>query len=369
MSVQVAEFIGIGHPDKIADTIADRLLEVVLEKDLDAQFACEVLTSHNLIVVAGEISGRLEGNLDVISVVKEVLVGLEYNFEKFRITTDIQEQSTDIRLTSVKGVRGIVSGDQSVVVGYACRDTANYLPLAFEVSRSLIDTLKECIVEGSIEGAKYDCKSLVVLDGREVLQLILSIQHVEVDLNSFRREVFEKVVSPVVRRYGLCLDEGSVLINSSEKFVIGGLDADTGMTNRKLMVDSYGTVARHGGGGYSGKDLTKVDRLGAYYARWICKNLVAARICDSIELELVFYYGSSQPLVYIRECDSNYNEDYLINCIRKVFDFSFEQVYRMFNLEGIKYSELARNGHFGNPDMPWEDVGKVGEIQRYCSEN
>lgn len=268
MSIQVAEFIGPGHPDKIADTIADKLLEVVLSMDLEAQFACEVLASHRLIVVAGEISGKLSDNFDVESVVREVLVGLDYDFEKFQITTDIQEQSRDIRSTSVKGIRGIVSGDQSIVIGYACKDTSNYLPLAFEVSRSLINTLMKCREDGSIEGAKHDCKSLVVLDGREVLQLIFSAQYSEeVDLNAFRRDIFEKVVTRVIEQYGLFLDANSVLINSSDKFVIGGLDADTGITNRKIVVDSYGTAAKHGGGGYSGKDLTKVDRLGAYYAR------------------------------------------------------------------------------------------------------
>lgn len=269
MSIQVAEFIGPGHPDKIADTIADRLLEIVLDMDLEAQFACEVLASHRLIVVAGEISGKISDNLDVESVIRGVLVGLGYDFGKFKITTDIQEQSRDIRSTSVKSIRGIVSGDQSVVIGYACKDTSNYLPLAFEVARSLIETLRKCMDDGSIEGAKHDCKSLVVLDDKEVLQLILSVQYdEEVDLNAFRGDVLDKVVGRVVDKYGLFLsDNSSVLINSSDKFVIGGLDADTGITNRKIVVDSYGTAAKHGGGGYSGKDLTKVDRLGAYYAR------------------------------------------------------------------------------------------------------
>ncbi|GCE63156.1 S-adenosylmethionine synthase [Candidatus Mycoplasma haematohominis] len=360
MKIQVSESVGLGHPDKIADVIADKLLEVVLEKDIRAQFACEVLTSQNLIVVAGELTTSYKEKLDVEGIVGEILLNLGYEVSRFSIVSNLKEQSLDIRSTSIEG--GIVSGDQSVVLGCASNETTNYMPLAFNVATDLTRTLNNCIRNKEIVGGKYDCKSLVVIEDKKIKTLILSVQHdIDVDLGLFKEELYRKVVLPSLNKYSLVFDKSDLLINQSGKFVIGGLDADTGLTNRKLIVDSYGTSVRHGGGGYSGKDLTKVDRLGAYYARWICKNIVAAGLCSYLELELVFHYGSAEPLIIIKNTDSLHD---LKSIIPKVFPIKFAEIYELFN-KPIKYSKLACYGHFGREelDLPWEKLDMVDKLK------
>lgn len=359
MKIQVSESVGIGHPDKIADIIADRLLETVLDRDRRAQFACEVLTSKNLIVVAGELFTFVEECLDVKKVVNEILIYLGYEENSFEVVSNLKKQSVDIRSTSIEG--GIVSGDQSVVIGYASNETSNYMPLSFNVARDLIRTLNNCIDDKTILGGKYDCKSFAVLENKKVKKLMLSVQHHEdVDVEKFKDEIYKKAVLPTLNKYSLLFDKSDLLINQSGKFVIGGLNADTGLTNRKLLVDSYGTSARHGGGGYSGKDLTKVDRLGAYYARWVCKNVVAANLCNYLELELVFHYGSCEPMFIIRETDSSYD---LKDIIFKAFPIKFSQIYEIFN-KPIRYSKLACYGHFGREDLdlPWEKLDMVDKL-------
>lgn len=369
MSVQVAEFVGRGHPDKIADIIADRLVEEALKIDLRARCAFEVLASKGVILVAGEVSNHIKdnANFDIEKIVIDFLEELGYkDLDDWKIINNTKEQSPDIVSSSIEGSEGgIVSGDQSICIGYACDENDKYLPTAYLLIRKLITNLCGLVEEN--EWIKQDCKGLVVLKDRKIDELILSVQHDEnVDIEQIRKTLYEYAFDLSQRSFGLNLQRArEICINTSEKFVIGGLEADTGLTNRKIVSDCYGTAAHHGGGGLSGKDLTKVDRLGAYYARWICVNMVASGVCKELELELIYKCGSWKPSFRIINKRSKYTKTKLLFFIEELFIFDFEEVYEMFNKPSIEYSLLAEWGHFGNNlvDCPWERTNMKRNIE------
>lgn len=370
MSLQISESVGPGHPDKIADCIADSLLQEYLRFDINSQFACEVLVSNNLVVIAGELFTSSVYKLDVNSIVFNVLRELGYGAEKFEIISKIQEQSKDIRSASIESNKGIVSGDQSIVFGGAINETKNYLPLSFEIATSLIKETELKIREGILKGGKLDIKSLVSLENKKIDKIFMSIQHEkDIDVNKFSNDIYELVIKPFLKKeYSLDIRRDQVFINRSGQFVIGGLKADTGVTNRKLLVDSYGTTFRHGGGGYSGKDFTKVDRLGAYYARWICKNIVAANLCDSLEMQISYFCGGDEPLeFFLNMTNSKFKEEEIIEGIKNIFPLKFSEIYKLFNKPHIEYKKLACYGHFGRSDLdlPWEKLDKVEKLREY----
>ncbi|OAL10233.1 hypothetical protein A6V39_02200 [Candidatus Mycoplasma haematobovis] len=367
--LQTSESVGIGHPDKIADQIADSILDAAISIDKNSQVACEVLTSHNLIVVAGEV--HTTANLDYESIIKELLTKLKYNLNDFKFILNISKQSLDIR-NSVFSNKITGAGDQGIVYGYATNETPSYLPLSHVISSDLVKVATKLIDTNVIPWAKYDMKSLVSLrkkDTKYYLEnLVFSIQHQEdIKYETLKEEILNKIIEPVLKKHGIDFITEKIYINSSGRFVLGGLEADSGLTNRKLMVDSYGSEAKHGGGGYSGKDLTKIDRLGAYYARWICKNLVASGICKFIELELVYYLGAKEAVSYSINVndDCKYTKEEILEIIKNIFPKYISELIDRFNNGKFKYRDLACFGHFGNELYPWEKIDKKEEIEAW----
>lgn len=296
--IQISEFVGEGHPDKLADTLAERIVSTVM-KGKGCRVSVDVLITQGMVAIAGEITEREKyrpvkfKDYDIVRIIRRItrffLSEYGYNPKDFKIHIHIREQSQEISDYSNHETRGLLSGDQSVVYGYACKSmlgTNSYMPESWELSKEIINGLKQ------FEWARPDAKCLVVLDKGfnylHIKEIVVSVHHSdEVNLDTVRFEIINKVIQPLFDRYDLDgYDRRKFHINKAGKFTVGGLAADSGATNRKLVADSYGCVATHGGGGYSGKDLTKVDRLGAYFARYICKNLVAAGVCEEIELGL-----------------------------------------------------------------------------------
>lgn len=364
--LQSSEAVGIGHPDKIADQIADSILDAAIQIDKSSKVACEVLTSNNLIVVAGEV--HTKAGLDYQRIIKELLKKLKYNPESFEIKIKIGEQSSEIR----NSVENNGAGDQGIVYGYATNETPSYLPLSHVLASELVKRAANLIDTNELSWAKYDMKSLVSLRRKDtnyhLENLIFSIQHKEgMEIEEIKQELMNKVIVPLLSKYKIELINEKIRINTSGSFTLGGLEADSGLTNRKLMVDSYGTSARHGGGGYSGKDLTKIDRSGAYHARWICKNLVASGVCKHIELELVYYLGAEEPISYsinVNE-DCKYTKEEILEIIKKVFPTKVSEFINRFNNSSFKYRNLACYGHFGDDSYPWEKLDKIAEIEAW----
>lgn len=366
-----SEFVGKGHPDKIADQVADAIVTEAVKKNKKNQVAVEVLVGQKLLVVVGEF--YLDHEIDIKKIAETVLKKLNYRIEEFHVLIKVNEQSPNIRNAVVgEKTQKISAGDQGVVFGYACNQTTECLPLSYVLARDLIWTAQKFIDEKIWDWAKYDMKSLVVVDEetKKINTIIFSIQHLEsIQQNTLRKEVLEKIVIPCLQKRGFKEDGIECLINTSGAFVVGGLDADTGLTNRKLLVDAGGIDSRHGGGGFSGKDLSKVDRTGAYFARWICKNLVAANIVEWIELQITYFLGGAKAHTYSFSFNDNckYSKKQILQAIQEIFPLTIDEIIEHFLMSDIDFENLARNGHFGRNDLdlPWERIDKVKEIQQW----
>lgn len=366
-----AESVGKGHSDKICDQIADKILDICLSKDANAKVACEVVASNHLILIAGEITTC--GYVDMVQAAWEVLLALNYNENDFSIILNVNKQSNDIAQSVFKDPNHITAGDQGIVYGYACNETKSMLPLAFVLATELIHYATNLIISKKILWAKYDMKSLVNLkwiDKKPILEsVIFSIQHDQkISLIDLKKEVETKIFNPVLIEKFKLNTNFQKLINTSGKFTIGGPVADTGLTNRKLMVDSYGSIGLHGGGGFSGKDPSKVDRSGAYLARWIAKNLVAANLCNQVEVKLVYALGISEPInISVKYDQSKYNQDQLIDAIKNVFCLNLSKVINQLKLLKFKYFDLSTYGHFGREDLncEWEKTNKKKALLIY----
>lgn len=371
--IQSAEAVGPGHPDKICDQISDAILDACLKIDSDAKVACEVFSSYKLIVIGGEIT--ISGYVDIIKTTWEVLLSLGYSKNDFIIVTNINQQSSNINAAVMKDKNKIGSGDQGIVYGYACDQTDSYLPLAFCLAKELVQKATELIRQKKLSWAKYDMKSLVsikfnYLQQPQLESVIFSIQHdQDVTNQQIQTDIKELVFKPVLNvKYGLN-NNYKKLINTSKKFVVGGVAADTGLTNRKLMVDSYGGIASHGGGGYSGKDPSKVDRTGAYLARWIAKNLVAAKICHWVEVKIVYALGWSKPVNFdlkyqLNKQFSHLTKKQIIEAITNVFPLDLEAVITTLGLRKTKFFPLSTNGHYGRNelDLGWEKTNQKKKL-------
>lgn len=370
---QSAEAVGIGHPDKICDQISDLILDRYLTIDPDAKVACEVLAANRMIVIGGEISAN--GYVDVIQIAWEVLLKLGYKKNEIIIISNINQQSADINQAIIKNNNQLGSGDQGIVYGYACNETPEFLPLAFCLARELVQKATYLIANQQLPWAKYDMKSLVSLTKNDhgqpqISSVIFSIQHIhQVNNQEIQTSIQKLVFDPVFKEKYQLNDNYLKLINTSKRFVIGGIQADTGLTNRKLMVDSYGSISRHGGGGYSGKDPTKVDRTGAYLARWIAKNLVAAKICFVAEVRLVYALGLGEPInidldLVLTSQFQHLKKKEIIAAIKAVFPLSLGEVIEVLNLTKTKFFPLATHGHYGRQEqnLPWEATNKVNQL-------
>ena len=362
-----AESVTSGHPDKLADLIADSILDECLEQDENSHVACEVMLAHNKCFISGEITTKAK--VDYEQIAKETIADVGYDADAIEYEVRIHEQSGDIAQAVGREEQG--AGDQGIVYGYATDETLNFMPLPIELAHRLTDRLEECRVNGIIKGILPDGKSQVSIDYNgerfdKISSVIVSAQHEESkDLDELKTEIREKVIGKVLEEYDLTGAE--ILINPSGRFVLGGFVADTGLTGRKLMVDTYGGKAHHGGGAMCGKDASKVDRSGAYLARYIAKNIVAAKLAEECEVSLSYAIGVPTPTAI--DVNTFYtgavNEKIIIEAVKKVFDLSVGGTIDKLDLKRPVFKQTAVGGHFGKDFLAWELTDKAEELAKF----
>lgn len=383
-----SESVSEGHPDKIADQISDAILDALLKKDPNARVAAETTVTTGLVVVVGEIS--TSAYIDIQKVVRDTIKGIGYIGGKFgfdgdncAVLTAIDEQSADIAMgvdTSLETKNGVVdpldqigAGDQGLMFGYAIDETPEFMPLPIALSHRLMRKTAEVRKSGELPYLGPDSKAQVTVEYDEdnkplrVDTVVLSTQHLEdVSLDQIRKDIKEHVINKVIPE-DLLDDKTKYFINPTGRFVIGGPQGDAGLTGRKIIVDTYGGFAHHGGGAFSGKDATKVDRSASYAARYIAKNIVAAKIAPQVEVQLAYAIGVAQPVSVsvntFGKC--SVNDDELIKAIRKCFDLRPAGIIEMLDLRRPIYKQTAAYGHFGRTDidLPWEHLDKVDELK------
>ena len=371
-----SEFVSPGHPDKVSDQISDAVLDACLKDDPNSRVACEVFCTTGLVVVGGEITTSTY--IDVQDIVRKKIDEIGYRpgmgFDSDCGTLScIHAQSPDIAM----GVDVGGAGDQGIMFGGAVRETEELMPLALVLSREILVKLTNMMKNKEIKWARPDQKSQVTLAYDEngkvdhVDSIVVSVQHDEdVSHNEIEKTVIEKVVKPVLEKYNLGSENIKYYINPTGRFVIGGPHGDTGVTGRKIIVDTYGGYFRHGGGAFSGKDPSKVDRSAAYAARWVAKNIVAAELADKCEIQLSYAIGVPKPVSIKVDTfgTSKVDEDKISEAVSKVFDLSPRGIEKALELrEGkFKYQDLAAFGHIGRTDIdtPWERLNKVEELKK-----
>lgn len=370
-----SEFVSPGHPDKVSDQISDAILDACLKDDPNSRVACEVFCTTGQVVIGGEITTSTY--IDVQDIVRKKIDEIGYKpgmgFDSnCGILNSIHSQSPDIAM----GVDIGGAGDQGIMFGGAVKETEELMPLALVLSREILVKLTKMMRDKEILWARPDQKSQVTLAYDEngkvdhVDSIVVSVQHNEdVTNEEIKKTVIEKVVKPVLEKYNLSSDEIKYYINPTGRFVIGGPHGDTGLTGRKIIVDTYGGYFRHGGGAFSGKDPSKVDRSAAYAARWVAKNIVAANLADKCELQLSYAIGVTHPVSIKVETfgTAKVSEEKISAAVAKVFDLSPRGIEKSLELrEGkFKYQDLAAFGHIGRTDIdiPWERLNKVEELK------
>ena len=371
-----SEFVSPGHPDKVSDQISDAILDACLADDPNSRVACEVFCTTGLVVVGGEITTTTY--IDVQEIVRKKINEIGYRpgmgFDSDCGTLScIHSQSPDIAM----GVDVGGAGDQGIMFGGAVKETEELMPLALVLSREILVRLTKMMKAGEIAWARPDQKSQVTLAYDEngnvdhVDSIVVSVQHdEEVSHAEIEKTVIEKVVNPVLEKYKLNTDNIKYYINPTGRFVVGGPHGDTGLTGRKIIVDTYGGYFRHGGGAFSGKDPSKVDRSAAYAARWVAKNVVAADFADKCEIQLSYAIGVAKPVSIKVDTfgTAKVDEDKISEAISKVFDLSPRGIEKALELrEGkFKYQDLAAFGHIGRTDIdtPWERLNKIEELKK-----
>lgn len=374
-----SEFVSPGHPDKVSDQISDAILDACLKDDPNSRVACEVFCTTGLVVIGGEITTSTY--IDVQEIVRNKIDEIGYRpgmgFDSnCGVLNTIHAQSPDIAM----GVDIGGAGDQGIMFGGAVKETEELMPLALVLAREILVRLTKLTRSKELIWARPDSKSQVTLAYDEngkidhVDSIVVSVQHDEdVTNEEIRSAVIEKVVKPVLEKYNLSSEGIKYYINPTGRFVIGGPHGDTGLTGRKIIVDTYGGYFRHGGGAFSGKDPSKVDRSAAYAARWVAKNIVAADLADKCEIQLSYAIGIAHPVSVKVDTfgTAKVNEDLLSEAINSIFDLSPRGIEKALELrEGkFKYQDLAAFGHIGRTDidLPWERCNKVKELKEYYS--
>ena len=376
-----SESVSEGHPDKVCDQISDSVLDEALRQDENARVACEVLATGNTIIIAGEITTT--AHIDYDKIVKDVLKRVGYDREELgtdyhtvKIINLVQHQSPDIDMGVSKATpeeQG--AGDQGIMFGYATNETEGYMPLAISIAHKLVRTATNLRKKGLFKGSRPDMKSQVTIDYTDpnnirVDTVLMSCSHnPDVNLDEFKEFIHKNIMQEVVESYGLNTDF-QYFINPTGRFVIGGPAGDTGLTGRKIIVDTYGGTAEHGGGAFSGKDPSKVDRSAAYYCRYIAKNLVAAGVADRLQVQVSYGIGLPNPLsVAVKTYHTaHYSDEKILSIIKKVFDLRPGMIIKNFQLNKPtwKYADVANYGHLGRPDLdiPWEKLDKVEQIKK-----
>ncbi len=384
-----SESVSEGHPDKIADQISDSILDAMLEQDPEARVAVETTVTTGLVVVVGEVSTT--AHIDIQKVVRETIKEIGYKNGKYgfdgdncAVITAIDEQSPDIALgvdNSLEVKNGDVdpldqigAGDQGMMFGYAINETPELMPLPISLSHHLMKKVAEVRKNETLAYLGPDAKAQVTVeydDNNQPLRIdtvVLSTQHDEnISLDQIRKDVMDQVITKVIPdKY---LDSNTkYFINPTGRFVIGGPQGDAGLTGRKIIVDTYGGYAHHGGGAFSGKDATKVDRSASYAARYIAKNIVAAGLASQVEVQISYAIGVAQPVsVSVNTFGSGkVSNQKLVDAIRKVFDLRPAGIIKMLDLRRPIYKKTAAYGHFGRTDidLPWEKTDKINELKK-----
>lgn len=356
--ILTAESVTEGHPDKLCDTIADAVLDACLLGDPDSRVACEVLATAGKITVAGEITTNSMPDIPhiVCKTVRQIVYSGNYEVE-----VDVHDQSPDIA-DAVNGENEITAGDQGIVYGYACRETPQLLPLPVVLAHRITIGLTEARHNHLLEWLRLDGKAQVSVeyeDGKpvRVSTVVVSTQHKpEVSQKELRETVYQLILVPALGKY---LDLNTeVLINPSGSFVLGGFEADTGLTGRKLMVDTYGGIVSHGGGALSGKDCTKVDRSGAYMARYLAKNIVAAGLAEKCTVSMAYAIGKAEPLYVQADTHgtSVYPDAVLAEAVKLIFDLTPTGMANTLQLMEPIYQKYCNYGHFTHQSAPWEQT-------------
>ncbi|MGL4647584.1 MAG: methionine adenosyltransferase [Mycoplasmoidaceae bacterium] len=365
-----SESVAKGHPDKICDQISDKILDNCLKVDEFSRVACEVLASNRLIVIGGEITTK--AYVDVVKCAWEVLKPLGYTENDFTIISNVNSQSLDISQSVSKKNDQIGAGDQGMVYGYACNETKALMPLPITLAHELLMALEETIKKEKITWLKHDAKSQVTIDysdprSLKIHQMLISVQHSEKYSKKALNQVISKIMDDVAKKYHLNLDFEKI-INPSGKFIIGGPIGDTGLTGRKIIVDTYGGYSKHGGGAFSGKDATKVDRSGSYYARYIAKHIVAAKLADQCEIQIAFAIGKEKPVAfYIDTFKTNkLEEKEILAIINQVFELDVKSMIDNLNLRKPIFFKTAVYGHFGRDEksFKWEQLDRINAIKK-----
>ncbi len=372
-----SESVTEGHPDKICDQISDAVLDAILAEDPNGRVACETTVSTGLVHIMGEISTSCY--VDIQKIARQVIRDIGYDRAKYGFDCDtcgiivnIDEQSDDIALGTNDEVGG--AGDQGMMFGYACDETPELMPLAISLSHKLAKRLTQIRKEGLVSYLRPDGKTQVTVEYDEqhrpvrIDTIVISTQHApEATLAEIRQDMLELVVKPTIPAE--LLDENTrYFINPTGRFVIGGPQGDSGLTGRKIIVDTYGGSAPHGGGAFSGKDPTKVDRSAAYAARWAAKNVVAAGLAKRCQIELAYAIGVAEPVSVLVETfgTGTVSEEALSQAVRQVFDFTPAGIIRELDLRRPIYRPLAAYGHMGREDLGvrWEDTDRAEALRR-----
>ena len=381
-----SESVSMGHPDKVADQISDAILDALLEQDPESRVACETMITTGVAVIAGEITTKAIVNYQ--DIVRATIKRIGYTQDAFGINGDtcsvmvaLDKQSPDISqgVTAGEGLHGEQgAGDQGLMFGFACNETKELMPFPVHYSHRLVEKMAELRQNGSLPWLRPDSKSQVTVeyDGHKPIRVhtvVISTQHdemvngkeVEAEvLAEIRREIIENVIKPVMP-VGMLDDETIYHINPTGKFVIGGPHGDCGLTGRKIIVDTYGGMGRHGGGAFSGKDPSKVDRSAAYAARWVAKNVVAAGLADRCEVQLAYAIGVAKPLsIFVETFGTGTVDDALIcDAISEVFDLTPAGIIGDLQLKRPVYQKTAYHGHFGREGFTWEDTGRAAALK------
>ena len=374
-----SESVTEGHPDKLCDIVSDSLLDAYLRGDSSSHVALETMASNNTVFVAGEVASA--ASVDVVKTVREAILDIGYDSKEkgldgkeCLVLTNIGIQSPDIAQGVNRETGEIGAGDQGMMYGYACDDTEEYMPLSIALAHRLTKRLTKVRKEGILPYLYPDGKSQVTVACDEngnilgVKDVVISAQHnARVSNETLRADIKKEVIDAVIDEKDM-LPDVKIHINPTGRFVVGGPEGDTGLTGRKIIVDTYGGIARHGGGAFSGKDPTKVDRSAAYMARYAAKNIVAAGLCRKCEVNLAYAIGVAQPVsIKIDTFGSEEIPKYLIEqIVKEVFDFSVAGIIRNLSLTTVSYKPTAAYGHFGRPELclTWERTDKVEILQK-----